>query len=139
MPEPPASVVPITNIFQIPLGVNSSGSSNEKIVEVTPNLNNQKGAIFSTDNNILDMTDSFKARMYIYFGNEGTKAADGRIIFVNQQGDSTLLEESQATKLFSGTKTSQTTNIVDKWSDTNGLLLKINIGNYTGSYRGSID
>lgn len=73
----PPNSVPITNIFQVPTGANSSIAADNRQVIVTPNLNNQKGAVFSTSTNMLDFSKDFSSKMYVNLGNEGTNAADG--------------------------------------------------------------
>ncbi|MFW5438188.1 lectin-like domain-containing protein [Paenibacillus apiarius] len=76
---PPASIT-LENIFTIPTGSNSSVINNS-IVEITPNATWQKGGIWSTPNNLMDLTQDFTASMYLYFGNARGNAADG-IAFV---------------------------------------------------------
>lgn len=81
----PPSGIEIDNIFQIPEGANSSVINTDlaDIVEVTANQKNQAGAIWNTDNNMMDLTKNFEASMYLYFGDKGNDAADG-MAFVMQ-------------------------------------------------------
>lgn len=76
---PPAKI-DLENIFTTPAGSNSS-IIDGSIVEITPNAKSKKGGIWSTPNNLMDLTQDFTASMYVYFGNQGTNAADG-IAFV---------------------------------------------------------
>ncbi|WP_182914702.1 L-type lectin-domain containing protein [Paenibacillus thiaminolyticus] len=76
---PPPSVT-LENIFTTPTGSNSS-VINGSIVEITPNATYQRGGIWSTSNNMMDLTQDFMASMYLYFGNARNNAADG-IAFV---------------------------------------------------------
>ncbi|MBN3526619.1 L-type lectin-domain containing protein [Paenibacillus apiarius] len=76
---PPASIT-LENIFATPTGSNSSVINNS-IVEITPNATWQKGGIWSTPNNLMDLTQDFNASMHVYFGNARGNAADG-IAFV---------------------------------------------------------
>lgn len=76
---PPPSVT-LENIFTTPTGSNSS-IINGSIVEITPNAAYQRGGIWSTSNNMMDLTQDFMASMYLYFGNARNNAADG-IAFV---------------------------------------------------------
>ncbi|WP_182914701.1 L-type lectin-domain containing protein [Paenibacillus thiaminolyticus] len=75
----PASIT-LENIFTLPSGSNSS-VINGSIVEITPNATYQRGGIWSTPSNLMDLTQDFTASMYLYFGNAGNNAADG-IAFV---------------------------------------------------------
>lgn len=77
--EKPPNGIEIDNIFQVPLGADSSIISTGlvDIVEVTPNKTNQAGAIWSTDNNMMNLTEDFETSMYLYFGDKGKDAADG--------------------------------------------------------------
>lgn len=77
--HPPPSVT-LENIFTTPTGSNSS-VINGSIVEITPNAAYQRGGIWSTSNNMMDLTQDFVASMYLYFGNARNNAADG-IAFV---------------------------------------------------------
>ncbi|MFS7388353.1 L-type lectin-domain containing protein [Carnobacterium maltaromaticum] len=83
--ENPPNGIEIDNVFQTPNGANSSVINNGlvDIVEVTPNTTNQAGAIWNTDNNMMDLTKDFEASMYLYFGDKGKDAADG-MAFVMQ-------------------------------------------------------
>ncbi|WCF07710.1 L-type lectin-domain containing protein [Paenibacillus thiaminolyticus] len=76
---PPAKI-DLENIFTTPTGSNSS-IIDGSIVEITPNAKSKKGGIWSTPNNLMDLSQDFTASMYLYFGNQGTNAADG-IAFV---------------------------------------------------------
>lgn len=81
----PPNGIEIDNVFQTPEGANSSviNTGLVDIVEVTPNQKNQAGAIWNTDNNMMDLTKNFEASMYLYFGDKGKDAADG-MAFVMQ-------------------------------------------------------
>lgn len=81
----PPNGIEIDNIFQTPEGANSSviKTGLVDIVEVTANQKNQAGAIWNTDNNIMDLTTNFEASMYLYFGDKSKDAADG-MAFVMQ-------------------------------------------------------
>ncbi|MFJ7937927.1 L-type lectin-domain containing protein [Peribacillus sp. NPDC096622] len=74
----PPSKIDLTGIF-IPPTTGGSNSSviGGNIVQITPNSPNQKGGIWSTEANKMDLTKDFNASMYIYFGNQGANAADG--------------------------------------------------------------
>lgn len=76
----PPSKIDLTNIFTTPIGSNSTVINNN-IVQLTPALENQKGGIWSTVVNKMDLTKDFSSSMYLYFGNQGSNAADG-IAFV---------------------------------------------------------
>ncbi|MGM0838267.1 MAG: L-type lectin-domain containing protein [Bacillota bacterium] len=73
----PPSKIDLTGIFVTPTTGSNSSVIGGNIVQVTPNTTNQKGAIWSTEANKLDLTKDFNASMYIYFGNQGANAADG--------------------------------------------------------------
>ncbi|PFJ08955.1 hypothetical protein COD67_22920, partial [Bacillus cereus] len=72
----PPSKIDLKGIFTMPTGSNSSIIGGN-MVEITPNIANQKGGIWSTDINKMDLTKNFTASMYIYFGNQGANAGDG--------------------------------------------------------------
>jgi hypothetical protein len=74
--DDPPNAINLTNIFTTPTGSNSSVINNN-IVQVTPGSTNQKGGIWSTEANKMDLTTNFHASMYLYFGNQGANAADG--------------------------------------------------------------
>ncbi|MNO64394.1 Legume lectin domain protein [compost metagenome] len=76
---PPAKII-LENIFTTPTGSDSS-IIDGSIVQITPASTWKKGGIWSTSNNLMDLTQDFKSSMYIYFGNRGKDAADG-IAFV---------------------------------------------------------
>ncbi|PFJ11265.1 hypothetical protein COD67_23065, partial [Bacillus cereus] len=73
--NPPVKI-DLTGIFTTPTGSNSSIIGGN-IVEITPNTTNQKGGIWSTNINKMDLTKNFTTSMYIYFGNQGANAGDG--------------------------------------------------------------
>lgn len=73
----PPSKIDLTGIFVTPATGSNSSIIGGNIVQVTPNTTNQKGAIWSTEANKMDLTKDFTAAMYIYFGNQGANAADG--------------------------------------------------------------
>ncbi|WP_167630305.1 L-type lectin-domain containing protein [Listeria valentina] len=81
----PPTGIKTEGIFQVPAGANSSVISGDKldIVEVTNDTKKQAGAIWNTDNNMMDLTKDFSSSMYMYFGDKGSKAADG-MAFVMQ-------------------------------------------------------
>lgn len=81
----PPSGIEIDNVFQTPVGANSLviNTSLGDIVEITANQKKQVGAIWNTNNNMMDLTKDFKASMYMYFGDKGKDAADG-MAFVMQ-------------------------------------------------------
>jgi len=72
----PPSKIDLTNIFTTPSGSNSTVINNN-IVQVTPATGNQKGGIWSTVANKIDLTKNFNASMYLYFGDQGANAGDG--------------------------------------------------------------
>jgi hypothetical protein len=76
---PPAKIN-LDNIFTTPAGSDSS-IIDGSIVQITPAVTWKKGGIWSTSNNLMDLTQDFSSSMYIYFGNRGKDAADG-IAFV---------------------------------------------------------
>ncbi|MGX7418670.1 L-type lectin-domain containing protein [Carnobacterium gallinarum] len=84
---PPVNIS-LDNIFQVPSGSTSKvikvGTGD--IVEITAARVNQSGAIWSTASNKMDLSKDFEASMYIYFGNQGSAAADG-MSFVMQNAD----------------------------------------------------
>ncbi|WP_207696220.1 hypothetical protein DOK67_0002048 [Enterococcus sp. DIV0212c] len=77
IPNPDFSV-PLNNIFKVPISSNSYIDGNK--VMITQNKLNQRGSIFSTENNKVNLSENFEAEMYIYLDG-GTSAADG-ITFV---------------------------------------------------------
>ncbi|EGO6561348.1 hypothetical protein GZ789_001496 [Enterococcus faecalis] len=81
----PPSHIELDQIFQTPVGSVSQviPTVDGDIVQLTDAIKNQNGAIWSTDNNRMDLSADFEASMYIYFGNQGTTAADG-MAFVMQ-------------------------------------------------------
>lgn len=81
----PPTGIKLEDIFQVPAGADSSVIAQEEldIVEITPDNKNQAGAIWNTPNNMMDLTKDFEASMYMYFGDKGSKAADG-MAFVMQ-------------------------------------------------------
>ncbi|MGX7236531.1 lectin-like domain-containing protein [Enterococcus phoeniculicola] len=85
----PPPHIELTNIFQLPAGSNSQliPTADGDIVQLTDTLKNQNGAIWSTPNNMMDLTKDFESSMYIYFGDQGTSAADG-MAFVMQNDPS---------------------------------------------------
>lgn len=76
VPDLPGRAVPLEGIFTIPTGSNSYVEGTD-IAVITRPINNQVGAIFSTEPNKMDLSEDFSASMLLYFGNEGTRAADG--------------------------------------------------------------
>ncbi|MGX7418664.1 L-type lectin-domain containing protein [Carnobacterium gallinarum] len=82
--SPPPNIE-LENIFQIP--TNSASSVLEinggNVVQLTPAEQRKNGAIWSTDKNKMNLLKDFEASMYLYFGNQGTSAADG-MAFVMQ-------------------------------------------------------
>jgi hypothetical protein len=74
--DSPPNAINLTNIFTTPTGSNSSVINNN-IVQVTPGSTNQKGGIWSTEANKMDLTTNFHASMYLYFGSQGANAGDG--------------------------------------------------------------
>ncbi|MGX7418671.1 L-type lectin-domain containing protein [Carnobacterium gallinarum] len=82
--NPPAQIE-LDNIFQTPAGSVSNIVTTTKgnLVEITPAKTNQNGAIWSTDANKMNLAEDFESSMYLYFGNQGKKAADG-MTFVMQ-------------------------------------------------------
>ncbi|PFO90342.1 L-type lectin-domain containing protein [Bacillus cereus] len=77
--DSPPSAIKLDNIFTIPSGSNSSliSKNDFDIVQLTDSVKDQSGAVWSTNENKMDLTKDFEAAMYIYFGNSGDKAADG--------------------------------------------------------------
>lgn len=57
-------VIPLDNIFSVPVGSNSKVVDN-KYVQITDSLKNQIGSIFSDENNKLDLTKNNRLEMYI--------------------------------------------------------------------------
>lgn len=90
-PLPPSSL-PLDNVFAIPKGANSYVDGN--IVVITKNIKSQIGSIFSTEANKLDLTNSFHAEMYVYFGDKKSNAADGMTFVMHA--------DKAATENFSG-------------------------------------
>lgn len=81
--DSPPEHISLDNIFQVPGGSNSVIINDPigDIVQITDNVNNQNGGIWSMDNNKMDLSQDFTASMYVYFGDLGSNAADG-IAFV---------------------------------------------------------
>lgn len=77
--DSPPSAIKLDNIFTVPSGSNSILIQNDKfdIVQLTDSVKDQSGAVWSTDENKMDLTKDFEAAMYIYFGDSGEDAADG--------------------------------------------------------------
>jgi len=73
----PPFKIDLTGIFVTPATGSNSSVIGGNIVQVTPDTANQKGGIWSTEANKMDLTKDFKASMYIYFGDRGANAADG--------------------------------------------------------------
>jgi len=72
----PPSKIDLSGIFTVPM-ISNSSLIGKDIVQITPGTTNQKGAIWSTEINKMDLTQDFTASMYLYFGNQGNNAADG--------------------------------------------------------------
>ncbi|MGG6361002.1 L-type lectin-domain containing protein [Peribacillus frigoritolerans] len=72
----PPSKIDVSNIFTTPTTGSSSKVTNGNMVEIT-NSTWQKGGIWSTEINKMDLTRNFTSSMYMYFGNNGDSAADG--------------------------------------------------------------
>ncbi|MGE7883698.1 L-type lectin-domain containing protein [Bacillus sp. NPDC094077] len=79
MQDSPPSAIKLDNIFTVPSGSNSTLISNDKfdIVQLTDSVKDQSGAVWSTNENKMDLTKDFEAAMYIYFGDSGEDSADG--------------------------------------------------------------
>lgn len=75
----PPSGIKLDDIFKTPDGSNSSviNQGSLDIVDVTPSMKNQSGAVWNTDNNMMDLTKNFESSMHLYFGDKGKNAADG--------------------------------------------------------------
>ncbi|RAP73689.1 lectin-like domain-containing protein [Paenibacillus montanisoli] len=85
----PPNAINLTNIFVTPSSGTSSTVINNKIVEVTPNITNKVGGIWSTEVNKLDLTEDFHASMYLYFGNQMENAADGMAFVMHNDPNGT--------------------------------------------------
>ncbi|WP_430603006.1 hypothetical protein IGJ02_000342 [Enterococcus sp. DIV0724b] len=72
--NPPEHVF-LDGIFQLPAISDSTLIGN--VVQVTDNKINQEGAIWSTSNNLLDLTKDFELEAYLYFGNKKKDNGDG--------------------------------------------------------------
>ncbi|MCT1215539.1 hypothetical protein EFM09_03060 [Latilactobacillus curvatus] len=73
----PDHITNIENLFAAPpVGSNSSLPVNG-VTEINPNTTNQSGAIWSNENNKLDLSNDFSATMLLNFGDSGASAADG--------------------------------------------------------------
>ena len=92
--NPPNTPIDIEGLFQIPSGADSHQENN--IITITDDVKNQKGAIWSTEQNKLDLTKDFNLSMYIYFGNKGTNAADGMAFVMQNQGPDVIGENAGA-------------------------------------------
>ncbi|MGF9853138.1 L-type lectin-domain containing protein [Bacillus paramobilis] len=81
----PPSGIKLDNIFTVPSESKSILIKKDKldIVQITDNTKNQHGAVWSTDENKMDLKKDFQSSMYIYFGDSGDEAADG-MAFVMQ-------------------------------------------------------
>lgn len=79
MQDSPPSAIKLDNIFTVPSGSNSTLIPNDKfdIVQLTDSVKDQGGAVWSTNENKMDLTKDFESAMYIYFGDSRDKAADG--------------------------------------------------------------
>ncbi|MFZ8765730.1 L-type lectin-domain containing protein [Enterococcus diestrammenae] len=77
--DAPPKHIKLDGIFATPGGSNSQiiPSDQGDIVEITNGTKDQKGAVWSTANNMMDLTQDFESQMYIYFGGDGEAAADG--------------------------------------------------------------
>lgn len=77
----PPSHIKLDGIFAIPSDGSSSSTvipgETGDVVEITDNGNNRSGAIWSTGNNLMDLSKDFEASMFIYFGGNQKEAADG--------------------------------------------------------------
>lgn len=63
-PLNPPFALPLENVFTVPNGANSHVEN--KIVTITDNKTSQVGSVFSTSNNLIDLTKDFESEMYIY-------------------------------------------------------------------------
>ncbi|MED3687096.1 L-type lectin-domain containing protein [Bacillus thuringiensis] len=83
--DSPPSGIKLDGVFQIPENSKSSviSKNNIDIVHLTDNKPYQNGAVWSTEENKMDLTKDFESSMYIYFGNSGENAGDG-MAFVMQ-------------------------------------------------------
>ncbi|OJG91513.1 hypothetical protein RV15_GL000599 [Enterococcus silesiacus] len=71
----PPEHVTLEGIFQLPAISDSTLIGD--VVQVTDNVGGQEGAIWSTPNNLLDLTQDFELEAYLYFGNKKTNNGDG--------------------------------------------------------------
>ncbi|WP_088013284.1 L-type lectin-domain containing protein [Gottfriedia acidiceleris] len=84
----PPSKINLNSIFTTPSGSNSSVIG-ENIVQITPNTTYQRGGIWSTVNNKMDLTKNFSSTMYMYFGNQGSNAGDGMAFVMHNDPNGT--------------------------------------------------
>lgn len=84
---PPVSL-PIDNVFAVPSGANSYVDGN--VTVITKDSNYQTGSIFSTEENKLDLNQSFHAEMYIYLGDRRETAADGMTFVMHADKNRTV-------------------------------------------------
>lgn len=91
--NPPEHIF-LENIFKTPTGSNSQiiNGTGGDIVQVTNGIKDQKGAVWSTPINKMNLNENFEASMYLYFGNQGGSAADGMAFVMHNDpaGDNTL-------------------------------------------------
>lgn len=89
VPPPPAGIN-LSGIFETPSTSDSriigKNESRSQYVLINEEVRNQVGAIWSTENNKMDLSQDFETEMYIYFGNRGNNAADG-MAFVMHNDD----------------------------------------------------
>lgn len=71
----PPEHVNLEGIFQLPAISDSTLIGD--VVQVTDNKIGQEGAIWSTSNNLLDLTQDFELEAYLYFGNKTSNNGDG--------------------------------------------------------------
>lgn len=76
---PPKNVI-LSDIFTT---TRHSTMITDSIVQLTPDAQNREGAIWSTDNNLMNLREDFSSVMHLYFGNRGGNAGDG-MAFVMQ-------------------------------------------------------
>ncbi|MES9684590.1 L-type lectin-domain containing protein [Gottfriedia acidiceleris] len=84
----PPSKINLNNIFTTP-SVSNSSVIGGNIVQITPNTTYQKGGIWSTVNNKMDLTKDFSSTMYMYFGNQGSNAGDGMAFVMHNDPNGT--------------------------------------------------
>lgn len=73
----PNHITNIENLFALPPAGSNSSLPVNGVTQINPYTKNQSGAIWSNENNKIDLSKDFSATMLLNFGDSGVSAADG--------------------------------------------------------------